>query len=126
MNLYATGSTLEDGLVKIWSTDSGKCIASAKTHADITGLQWIDHEHLLVSIAFKELNPSASNEHNINSSAGGVSKKVYPKIHVYKFIRNPEVYDQHYENYGPILIKVHQFFNTPCTVVDIKMNMGKT
>ena len=40
--MYATGSSLEDGLVRVWSSDSGKCLASAKTYSDITGLQWLD------------------------------------------------------------------------------------
>jgi hypothetical protein len=37
-NIMATGSSLEDSLLKIWSLDSRKCLASAKTSGEINGI----------------------------------------------------------------------------------------
>ena len=43
---------MEDGYVRVFSSDSLKCLASVRVYGDVTGLDWVDGEHLLVSVAF--------------------------------------------------------------------------
>jgi WD40 repeat protein len=51
-HIYATGGSLHDGIVKIWSWDSNKCLAELYIGGEINGLQWIDDDHLIIGLSF--------------------------------------------------------------------------
>jgi WD40 repeat protein len=46
------GGSLEDPYLKVWSLDSGKCIALIETRGEINGLQWLDDEHIVICLSF--------------------------------------------------------------------------
>ena len=37
-SIFASGGSLEDCLLRIWSIDSGKCLASTKSSGEINGI----------------------------------------------------------------------------------------
>ena len=85
-NIVATGGSLEDRLLKIWSMDSKKCLAQAQTAGEVNGVKWIDEDHILVGISFVKADLEIATTPILSNGAN----KPASRFEIYRFVKDYE------------------------------------